>query len=103
GLRAAGGDGRVHAGNGEVALEAEPLRRVTLDPRAAEADLRVPLDVEEVGRAQVLVPLGVAALDGRRVDLDLDPRADRVLGDVDVARYTVELAPYLDHHQVPSR
>src|SRR6266511_2311190 len=86
--------------DGEVARDEEVLRRAPLDPRAAECELRVALDVEEVGRAQVRVPLLVAALDAGCVDLDLDPRAQRVVGDVDVALDAGELAPHLAHHEM---
>src|SRR6266508_2829156 len=89
-----------NAMDGEVARDEKVVRRAPLDPRAAERDLRVALDVEEVGRAQVRVPLLVAALDAGRVDLDLDPRAQRVVGDVDVALHVGELAPDLAHHQM---
>src|SRR5262245_7802645 len=96
-------DGPGYAVHGEVTLEAEPTRTLPLHPGAPEGDLRVALDVEEVGRAQVPVPLLVAGLHAGRVDVHFDPRAQRVLGDVDVARDTVELAPYLAHHQVAGR
>src|SRR5436853_410922 len=92
------GDGLGHAVDGEVTHEAETARRVPLHPGAPERDLGVPLDVEEVGRAQVLVPLRVAGLDAGRVDLDLYPRAQGVVRDVDVARDASELSSYLAHH-----
>jgi hypothetical protein len=42
------------------------------DPGALEPDLRGLFDVEEVGRAQVLVAVGVAGVDARRLDDELD-------------------------------
>src|SRR5215216_2946561 len=87
--------------DGQVAGEREVTGRAPLDPVAPELDLRVALDVEEVGRAQVLIPLRVAALDAGGVDRDLRPRAQRVVRDVDVALDAGELAPHLAHHEVP--
>src|SRR5262249_62278704 len=84
--------------DGEIRVDQEAGARAPLDLRAPERDLRVALNPEEVGRAQMRVPLLVARLDGGRVDLDLDPRMGRVTGDVDGSGDLGELAPHLAHH-----
>src|SRR5262249_35029206 len=71
-----------HAVHGEVAGERE-LVALRLDPLRDELDLRVLLDVEEVGVAEVLVAPGVAAADAGGVDRRGYGRLERVVGDRD--------------------
>src|SRR5690606_17952828 len=65
----------------------------------AEGPLRMVLDVEEVGRADVVVALLVVRVDGACVDLRGDRRVGQVLGGDDLAGELPEVAAYLaDHH-----
>src|SRR5207248_3216902 len=66
----------------QLSDHAEAVPAARLDAGAGEGDGRVLLDVEEVGRAQVRVALGVAGGNRGRVDLGPDGRAARVVGDV---------------------
>src|SRR5438309_2004483 len=58
----------------QITVYEEVSGRFPFDPRALERDLRIALDVEEVGRTQVLVALLVPALDAGGIDVDLHPR-----------------------------
>src|SRR5579864_1234706 len=83
--------------DGELSGEREmPAVAVELDLRGVEGDLRVALDVEEVGRAQMGVSLRVKGLEAFDVDRSDDRRV------VTVDDRTVEVAkPSLDglnHH-----
>src|SRR6476619_878011 len=57
----------------EPAADGQPLA-VQLGAVGYEADLWVVLDVEEIGRAQVLVTLGVVRVKAGRLDRQLDCR-----------------------------
>src|SRR3954451_5019639 len=65
--------------DGEVADQGEDVVVDLLDLGADEGDLRVVLEVEEVGGLQVGVAVGVAGVHARGVDLDLGPAVLRVL------------------------
>ncbi len=65
------------AGGLEIALHAPRSVTGITDAGRREAHLRVLGDGEEVGRAQMLVPLGVPGVEAVGVDRQLDPRAVR--------------------------
>src|SRR5579863_9988922 len=64
--------------DGQLAGQAVTLRADLLDPRTAEPDLGEMLDVEEIGRLQVLVTLGRPRVDAGGVDRRLHDRAREV-------------------------
>src|SRR3954449_1401589 len=81
------------AGGVKLAAHAQRVA-VELGAVGTEAHLRVPLDVEEVARAQVLVALGHLGVQAVRLDRQLDRRGG---AEVQVAVVVGELA--LDGHQ----
>jgi hypothetical protein len=88
----------------ELADHAQPAAAEALDPRAAEPQHGEVLDVEEVGRAQVVVALGRAGVDARGVDRDLDPRPREVaVVELDRAGVLQEPAADLRRHHVADR
>jgi hypothetical protein len=88
-----------HPVDGQVAVH-DAARARPLDRSAAERGLRVALDVEQLGRAQVLVPAGVAGGDGRHVDHHVDARVAEILGDGDRAGDAGQPAADLGDHEV---
>src|SRR4029079_373224 len=75
------GDRSRDAADGELPGDAQIAGRPRgrLHARRPERHGRVTRDVEEVGAAQVLVPLRLARIDAARVDADVHARARRVL------------------------
>ena len=59
-------------------------------------------DVEEVGRADVVVALLVVGVDGRGVDRRRDTRTGDVLAGHDLTGERAEATAYLAHHHVPN-
>src|SRR5699024_7059020 len=85
--------------NGEITGD-EVAVTAGLHRRRAEGHLRVVLDREEVARAQVLVAPLVAGVDRGEVDLGLDRRLQRILGDVDPSFEGFEQATNSGHGEV---
>src|SRR2546421_1072521 len=69
----------------EVACDAQAGRTRLLHGRTTERDRRILLDVEEVRRPKVVVPLLVAREDARRVERNLDAGVLGGLADLDLA------------------
>ena len=75
-----------------------------LDPGALEGDPRVLLELQEVGRLQVVVALGVVGLDARDVDGHLERRVGGIFGiDRAAAGDVTEMAAHGHHAQVLDR
>src|SRR5439155_23983143 len=89
------------AADGQVALDGELAVALRLDAGAGEGEIRVALGVEEVGRAQVRVALGLARVDAGGGDLHLDARIGGVrLVDDDGPFHVGEAAFDRRDHQV---
>jgi len=86
--------------DGQLSLRLEVQRAKPLDRAAAEADLRMPLHVEEIGAAEVSIAIGLACPESPRVDDSLDGSGSRVLlveGQL-AADVLEEAADVRDHH-----
>src|SRR5450755_797501 len=86
--------------DGQLSGQTVERRAELLDPRAAEPDLGKVLDVEEVGRPQVIVALGRARVDAGGIDRRLPDRPREIaLVEVDLSGELGEAAPsLLDYH-----
>jgi hypothetical protein len=80
-------------------VELERVLRAN-DARRAEGHLGIGLDIEEIGRAQVPVPLLGARVDARRLERDLDARVTDALlvGDDRPLELGEPAADGRDHH-----
>src|SRR4051794_29727276 len=95
------------APDGQIAADPELVARLlgrALHPSAPERDRGVVLHVQEVGRAEVLVPLVRPGIDARGLDLGLDPRTIGIpLVDGDGAGYLAEPPLHRGDHHVLGR
>src|SRR5882724_997397 len=95
-------DAARHAAYGEVTDQPVAILRQLFDAPALEAQLRELLDVEKVGRAQVVVALLRSRVDARSVDGRLHGRARQVVFiELDGAAVLDEAAAHLRHDHVP--
>src|SRR5690606_5188951 len=89
-----------NATDGQIAVQFARVLAGLLDPRALERDSRVIFNVQEVGRAQMRVAVGLACVDAGRVDLYIDRAIFRVfLVCIHSAAEALKLAAHVgDHH-----
>src|SRR5438034_4105857 len=93
-------DGPGGAADGELAVEEEVVA-VRADAGGPERQRRVRLDLEEVGAADVVVPVGLAGVHRAQVDGGGDAGLQRVRRGDDGPFELVEAAADLAHHHVP--
>ena len=93
--------GRVTPFDGQIAREAASSARPVCSV-ASERRGGIALDVEQLGRTEMLVARGRAGLDTRHVDADLDGGVTRVVADVHGPRHAREPTPDLGDHEVPT-
>ena len=89
-----------HPSKGELAVDHEALLVVVPDAGRRVGQQRVLVGVEEVGRTQVRVAVGVAGVDRRQDHRRLDARVEGVLGGHEGAGEVAEHALDLAHHEV---
>src|SRR5207237_5686451 len=94
------GDGPGDAADGELAVEEEVVT-VRADAGGAERHRRMRLDLEEVGAADVVVPVGLTGVHRAQVDGGGDAGLQRVRRGDDGPLELVETAAHLAHHHVP--
>src|SRR5439155_9565002 len=86
--------------HGEVAGQRPGAGRTFLDTGGPERDVRVAVDVEEVGTAEVRVAVDVARLERRDLDVDLGMGAFGLVRDGDASRHVGKAAAHLRDHEV---
>ena len=69
-----------HALDGQIAGQRAPVLAFCLDLGALEGDGGVLLDLQKVGRSQVVVPLLIVSADAGGIDADVDLRALGLIG-----------------------
>src|SRR5437667_318524 len=94
------GDGLGGAVHGQVPDDLPGLVAQRLHSRRREGDRRVVLDVEEVAALEVRVTVIVSRAHAGRVDLHLDMRVLRVLGNRDLTSDGAETAADLGDHEM---
>src|SRR5262249_10207341 len=98
------GDLARHVADGEAPDDAVARLVELLDALAPKTERGKPLHVEEVGGAEVRVPIRYAGVQARRVDRDVRDRAgDVTVIDLDRAGVFREAASNLRDHHVPDR
>ena len=69
------------------AVDAQPIGARLCDARRLERDLRIPLDIEEVGGAQVRVAIRHARVDARGINDDVKGSVSEIAGGRQAYRY----------------